>query len=514
MITRRQLLSSAGAGFFALAAPAILKAQVTSGTPVINGKRIRRKLSTLAADDPFFVAYGQVIKAMHNLPEDDPRSWIAQARVHADFCEHGSIEFFSWHRPYLHFFEKICGEMIGDENFALPYWDWRDNNGRMPAQFFENGPLNVEAWSDSGIYNAMGWGPINTVPYRFARVDFGLLDGPAAGSFSNSAMDDMENASNFSLLTELTEGPHGTAHVVVGGNPIWGLGTDHGHFSSGLSPLDPIFWLHHANVDRIWANSAISLESQKAAMHDLTKVYSGIFHDASGAAVTPSVDETFNLENYGYSYDILEPETQSNEVMQLNKQILDSQKGIQDFAAERGIKAQNTSRSLGLLASSDVSELAFPRRITTIDLDATSATDAVMQQRLSMRALPGGDKALALDTGKVYARFTGVKPQPGSDGALLKVFVSCPYLSDITPTTDPHFAGTISLFGCSPEVCGEREFTVNITDPIRSKLEQGSISLDKLEVQILPFSGSDISPQQALVSIDKVDLYTDFDPRF
>jgi hypothetical protein len=38
------------------------------------------------------------------------------------------------------------------------------------------------------------------------------------------------------------EGEHGGVHLAVGGQ-----------METERSPADPLFWLHHANVDRIWA---------------------------------------------------------------------------------------------------------------------------------------------------------------------------------------------------------------------------------------------------------------------
>ena len=38
------------------------------------------------------------------------------------------------------------------------------------------------------------------------------------------------------------EGEHGSVHIAVGG-PM----------ATERSPADPLFWLHHANVDRLWA---------------------------------------------------------------------------------------------------------------------------------------------------------------------------------------------------------------------------------------------------------------------
>ena len=41
--------------------------------------------------------------------------------------------------------------------------------------------------------------------------------------------------------------PHGNVHIAVGGDD--GTGT----MAGAASPADPIFWLPHANVDRVWA---------------------------------------------------------------------------------------------------------------------------------------------------------------------------------------------------------------------------------------------------------------------
>ncbi|MFN0125291.1 MAG: tyrosinase family protein [Verrucomicrobiales bacterium] len=42
--------------------------------------------------------------------------------------------------------------------------------------------------------------------------------------------------------TTLEGGPHNSGHRAVGGT-----------MASASSPADPIFWMHHANIDRLWA---------------------------------------------------------------------------------------------------------------------------------------------------------------------------------------------------------------------------------------------------------------------
>src|SRR5580698_5847752 len=64
-----------------------------------------------------------------------------------DQCEHGSYFFFSWHRMYLYFFERILRAASGDPNLALPYWNWSDSSQRaLPQPFWKpttNNPLYI-----------------------------------------------------------------------------------------------------------------------------------------------------------------------------------------------------------------------------------------------------------------------------------------------------------------------------------------------------------------------------------
>ena len=494
------------AGAALLCAPVILRAQAGSGTPVVAGKRIRRRLSSLASDDPFFDAYGRAITEMHRLTEDNPRSWMAQARIHADFCSHGDMEFFPWHRPYLNYFEKICGELIGDPNFAVPYWHWGDNGGRLPAPFFGGGPLDVVHWNDVSNYQSRQWGLVDTVSSRYARADFGLRDGPFAGQFSDQSLANVENASTFDTLSRLTENPHGTAHFFTGGSPS--LGSAFGHFSAGLSPLDPVFWLHHANVDRIWANSAIAIATQKAVVSvsgvALTKTYDGMFVDAGGAPASAKLDDAFDLANFDYSYDFLIPELLSLQQRQTENQIIESQDTIIEFAKVRDL---SLTPQVSFLASAEAGDTAIVGAISTISVDAKAIPDALTRFRVAPRRLTlSTEDALTLHPGRIYASFRGVLPLEGAVGNALKVFVSCPYLSEATPTTDPHFSDALSFFGCDPSICGELDFTIELTDSLRYLLETGALPPDKINIQLLAFSGTGELTGKPVARIGGIDL--------
>lgn len=97
----------------------------------IRNRPIRRRLRTgSAAVDADIATYRDAVKLMKDLSISnpaDPRCWVKQAAIHGtngvgfNFCQHGTNHFFSWHRAYLFYFEKICQNLTGNAKFGLPY---------------------------------------------------------------------------------------------------------------------------------------------------------------------------------------------------------------------------------------------------------------------------------------------------------------------------------------------------------------------------------------------------------
>ncbi|KAF4354291.1 hypothetical protein G4B88_007420 [Cannabis sativa] len=93
---------------------------------------------------------------MKSLPHTDPRSFTRQASIHCTFCtgayhqKHSSTNlnihrqwlFFAFHRMYLYFHERILGNLIGDDNFALPFWNWDSPDSMVFPKMFRDGPFD------------------------------------------------------------------------------------------------------------------------------------------------------------------------------------------------------------------------------------------------------------------------------------------------------------------------------------------------------------------------------------
>ena len=293
MSSRRRFMVGAAV---ALAAPYIVRGSAIAATTLV-----RRDVMSMPDNDPFFADYATAVKKMHET--SGGRNWLAQAKIHADYCKHGELEFLHWHRHYLRFFEKICASLCGNPNFALPYWNWSKNSGRYPAPFFDLPELNVVQWNDPGQSNGAAWGAIDTAPRRGLDKTHGLLDDPIrGGSFTLNTINDIKAQPTIDLFQPALEGqPHNNGHVIAGARKT--ASEKVGHIGSGLSPLDPIFWLHHCMVDRVWA------EWQNAPGHatpDPQTNYAGNFVEADGSPANANSTGALNIADLGYTYDVLQ----------------------------------------------------------------------------------------------------------------------------------------------------------------------------------------------------------------
>jgi hypothetical protein len=237
---------------------------------------VRRNIWNLGtAQNPWHaitLGYAKAVRAMQELPISDPRSWRYQAAIHGisgvsppsaapwNVCQHQSWYFLPWHRMYLYHFEQIARSFVpfaqGQANWALPYWDYSSGspaarNHQLPIAF--RAP-NLPDGSPNPLFVAARRASVNSgnpLPFivydttqamaetRFTGSPLGGspgFGGPQTGFFHGG------RDGTFGVLEST---PHGSVHVHIGGQ--FGL-----MFNPNTAALDPIFWLHHANLDRLW----------------------------------------------------------------------------------------------------------------------------------------------------------------------------------------------------------------------------------------------------------------------
>ena len=136
----------------------------------------------------------------------------------------GYRRFLAWHRGFLIAFER---ELIAiDANLSLPYWDWDNDGGQL-----------------IGIKNILGPSSGRSVGFMEGEADDGSGRAPWFSSPAQTTSLEEFQGDYYVFSQFLEEQPHNRGHGWVGGdmaNPM-------------ISPNDPIFWLHHAQIDRIWS---------------------------------------------------------------------------------------------------------------------------------------------------------------------------------------------------------------------------------------------------------------------
>ncbi len=166
--------------------------------------------------------------------------WEAHAEIHNNYCPHGNWFFLPWHRAYLHHFELVCREFCGDQSFSLPYWDW-SSDARLPEEFDSGTEATNPLCNDTRSIKNRAALQVEEVSETRVKAILATLDFQEfAGAPSHHPRPKLQSDKKGYRGT-LEAGPHNKVHATIQG--------DMGAF---ISPRDPIFWLHHCNVDRLW----------------------------------------------------------------------------------------------------------------------------------------------------------------------------------------------------------------------------------------------------------------------
>ncbi|MFJ8588320.1 tyrosinase family protein [Streptomyces sp. NPDC093595] len=175
-----------------------------------------------------------------------------------DRVGHRSPSFLPWHRKFLLQFEQALQAV--DPSVALPYWDWttdrtpraslwapdfmggtgRSRDGQVTDGPFaaSGGRWRITVRVDGRDYLRRALGGGRELPTR-AEVDSVLAMETYDMAPWNSASDGFRNHLEGWRGVNL----HNRVHVWVGG-----------HMATGASPNDPVFWMHHAFIDKLWAD--------------------------------------------------------------------------------------------------------------------------------------------------------------------------------------------------------------------------------------------------------------------
>ena len=187
---------------------------------------------------------------------------------------HRGPVFFPWHRFMMFQLELNFQRVLSDSAFGLPYWDWAKDGELPPAQQAAAPIWGAAAMGGTGS-------PVTTGPFvlnpadpksfririaanssgQLVQVNRGLRRALGAGisglprkSETNDAVTRKPydaapwtvTSNSFRNRAEGWQAPgapalHNRVHVWVGGD-----------MSPSTSPNDPVFYLNHCNIDRMW----------------------------------------------------------------------------------------------------------------------------------------------------------------------------------------------------------------------------------------------------------------------
>jgi polyphenol oxidase len=306
--TRREFGRGLGAGVVASSFGRFSFAQddcaPPAGTPVDfvapNPQKVhnlaRKSIAELTASEVarLRLAY-QKLRDLTVSDPTDPRGWMQQAHVHCWNCGgsdveiHGAWTFLPWHRAYLYFHERILCKLLNDNSFRLPYWSWDDSNYRnLPA-----------------IYRSATVGS-GANPLYDANRSSDASGGASMPSSIFPAAQNPMNSANFTTFGgdstaggSLEFGPHGAVHNWAGtpSDPYADMG------NLLLAARDPIFYAHHCNIDRLWAEFYRRNPLAHANPSDaefLTRSFQ--FFDENKQLVTIKVQDVLDTAPLGFSY--------------------------------------------------------------------------------------------------------------------------------------------------------------------------------------------------------------------
>lgn len=401
---------------------------------------VRREFSTLTTAQVDSLKYG--IRVMMSRSPTDPTSWIYQANIHGTLdkpahplwsgCQHNTLHFFTWHRMYLYYFERILREASGDPTLTLPFWNYSNPATQMLPLAFrkpatETNPLYVSARNE----------PINAgVSLPPSAVDF-------SQAFSRTSF---SGDLGFSRTLEYT--PHGVIHTTIGG------------FDGFMSFFhtagrDPIFWLHHCNIDRLWNRWLDQEDGRTNPVTDaawMGQTYD--FFDENGRQVTLAVrDILSNRKQLGYCYsdDKIPLRWPSPIDPRLEPILASAADGVQKQIA----KSQNLSE-----------ELRSKPHHVTIDLDA-SALDEIN------RVLNAKEKVRP----ELVLNIEEIELDRVPDG-YYEVYLNLPQRITNPSHRTPHYVGNLSFFGLGNHAghggTPKPSFKLGVTDAVR-RLQQNDL---------------------------------------
>ncbi|MCH8619011.1 tyrosinase family protein [Undibacterium sp. TS12] len=483
--------------------------------------RERKDVYQLPAGDTTLEWYAKAVAKMRTRPATDPTSWSYQAAIHGfnkvnpywgnvgtlpppgqqteywKQCQHGSWYFLPWHRMYLAYFEQIVAKTIvdlgGPPGWSLPFWNYSDTNNpkatHLPPAFIAGTPAtnplqmppagHIPGRKNNAVHpKDVTLGALKTLIFQGAPSGIPAgFGGPVTGfSPSGSTHGDLESK------------PHDLVHVDIGG----AMGNPQ------TAGLDPIFYLHHANIDRLWQVWLNMGHARHNPKDTAWLNFAFDFHDATGTPKVLKVSEvldTTKVLGNGYSYQGVPASAPvTSEAMFASKLFSAAPGDLDDGMPPEVAAATNTSLSLDKSNSTTSLQL----------LSSNRKTGSLHRFNTALPGLAGAGSST--NTAHSYLNFEniigkGIPP-------VYDIYLNLP---DENKADEAHFAGALPFFGVETASSKDshhngsgQHYVFDISDVVNSLRENNHWDPQKLQVHLRPRE----APEPGCsVEIGRISLY-------
>ena len=228
---------------------------------------IRKDANTLSTAER-----SELVDAILQLKAEGIYDQFVLRHANADMSSiHRCPAFLPWHRRFLWDFEKELQRVSGNNDLGVPYWNW-PSGGNTASMWDSNllgGDGNASGVVTDGPFRQGQWTIVNSSGSPAGPLERDL-GGSAPGGLPNAAelqqllqqspydTSPWNMSSNPSFRNMLegwlsTSGPafHNLGHVWVGGSML-----------PMTSPNDPVFFMNHCMVDKLWHEWQLLFPSQ------------------------------------------------------------------------------------------------------------------------------------------------------------------------------------------------------------------------------------------------------------
>lgn len=482
--------------------------------------------------NPDLLWYAKGVGVMQSLPLDSPNSWWFFAAIHGQYitpartafpgwdfipgppqvpttplpsqnlldlywdqCQHQSWYFPPWHRGYLLALEaQIRAAVVslgGPSDWALPYWNYfgPGDEYKIPPAFTQQ---TLPDGTPNPLFVTARYGPnfngdiyITSEENADCQTDTVYTDsygGPQTTFWHGGG-----------TSGGLENNPHNGVHVDVGG---YRSRTNFGVMSNpGTAGLDPIFYLHHGNIDRMWAAWNANGNSNPTDSNWLNgptavgdRKFAMPFPDGTSWVYTPN--DVKSLSQLNYAYDDLTTGLPSQPSNILTHRLM--RLGAVPTAATITPGASMDSGDNAELVGAHDGAL----RVKTSGARATVRLDSDVRAKVSASLAAASDASLP---DRVYLRLENVR----GDIDATKLYVS----------VNGQQVGHVALFGLErasskdgPHGGGGLTFKLDITNVIDNLFLDNNNALDaeSLDVRIEP---NHEVPDEEELTVGRVSIY-------